>query len=435
MHDMRCAHNTNSSQIKNGRGGDRVRAKMLISLRDALSRIMPIAQCAAEYETVAFDEALGRVIAEDVRSPHDVPPFDRAAMDGYAVRGEDTFGASPENPIKLRRASGLVREREYMPVQTGMKMPDGANAVVMLEHAKEHKGVLNVFMPTPPGRNVSLKGEDVKKGEIIIKSGKILNAYDIGLLASICKTEVKVRKMPEVGILATGDEIFDPRERRERSGGERSGGMIPDSNSYVLSALLSSIARPELLGIVSDEIERLKVAVSDALRSCDVLLMTGGSSVGERDLVEDALENMGGNIIFHGVAIRPGEPVGFAVVRDKPVFMLPGYPVAAISAFELIVKPFLMCGVDTCMKIPAIAARNIPSSAGRTDFVRVKLYESDDKIYASPVRLSGSGILSSMTKSDGYILIEDEKEGVEKGEKVIVHLLSYQPRSDPFIQP
>jgi len=437
--------------------------RKLISLGEALAILLRTASnFTVGVERVDFDASLGRVLAEDIRSPSDIPPFDRAAMDGFAVRGEDTFGASPENPVVLRKAetaggkegegerkeesseeSVSVQAGEYLPIQTGMRMPLGSNAVLMLEYARERsKGELEVFKPVPPGKNVSFKGEDIREGELLLKSGKILNAYDIGVLASISKTSVKVRKRVKVGIVATGDEIFDPKTQAKVEG------KIADSNSFVLSALLSSaaeIAEPIRFGIIKDDFGEIKDAVSHALRRCDVLLLTGGSSVGERDFSEAVVKELGGEILFHGVAIRPGEPVGFGIVCEKPVFLLPGFPVATISAFELLVRPFLweMLGVSyssdsqtaeqtkrawlhgRCV-VTAVAARKIPSAVGRTDFVRVKLRKTEEGFFAAePVRVSGSGILSSMTKSDGFVVVEDEKEGIAKGERVLVCLHSF----------
>ncbi len=193
-------------------------------------------------------------------------------------------------------------------------------------------------------------------------------------------------------------------------------------NSYMLAALTKKIADPRRIGIVSDDYESIKTAISSGLDECDGLLTTGGSSVGKRDFLADAVSDLG-VIKFHGVAIRPGEPIGFGIIKAKPVFVLPGYPVAAISAFEMLVRPFLyaMHGVkEERAKIFAIARKKIPSAVGRTDFVRVKLTCTEDECYVEPIRVSGSGILSSMTKSNGFIVIDENKEGIEEGESVAV---------------
>ncbi len=406
--------------------------RKLISLDEALKAVLSYAKRTG-IEEIGFDDALNRVLAEDVYSPIDSPPFDRAAMDGYAIRGEDSFGASPDNPVFLRKKSRErggeggkenenvveIREAEYLPIQTGMPMPEGSNAVVMLEYTKERGTELEIFKPVTPGKNVSFKGEDVKKGEGVLKEGRLLRAHDIGMLASLFKRTVKVYKRAKLGIISTGDELLEPKESFE---GEKG---IADVNSYVLAALTGKIATPYRIGIVRDDYEAIKNAISLSLEEdCNGLLISGGSSVGKKDFLADAVEELG-TLIFHGVAIRPGEPTGFGVVNNKPVFVLPGYPVATISAFELLVRPFLyaMHGMkEEREKIFAIASKKIPSAAGRTDFVRVKLLCTEKEYYAEPIRVSGSSILSSMTKSDGFVVIEENKEGIEEGERIAVNI-------------
>ena len=392
--------------------------RTLIPHEEALKTVLSYAK-RTEIEEVAFDDALNRVLAEDICSPIDSPAFDRAAMDGYALRGEDSFGAAPNNPVFLhiRKGKEEVGAGEYVPIQTGMPMPAGSNAVVMLEYAKESKETLEIFKPVTPGKNVSFKGEDVKQGEEVLKEGRLLRTHDIGMLASLFKTTVKVYKSAKVGIISTGDELSDPKAYGE---GEN---RIADVNSYVLAALAKKIAHPHRMGIRRDDYEEIKSAIRGSL-DMDCLLLSGGSSVGKRDFIADAVEDVG-DLIFHGVAIRPGEPTGFGIVHNKPLFVLPGYPVAAISAFEMLVRPFLYAvhGMkETRRKVPAIASKGIPSAVGRTDFVRVKLLGKAKAYYAEPVRVSGSGILSSMTNSDGFVLIEANKEGAEAGERVEVQV-------------
>jgi len=403
--------------------------RKLIPLEEALKTVLAYAK-PTETEEIGFEDALNRVLAEDVCSLADSPPFDRAAMDGYAIRGEDSLDASPNKPVLLRLRKSQeekgkhsrieIGARECFPIQTGMQLPEGSNAVVMLEYTKERGDTLEVFKPVTPGKNVSFKGEDVKLGEEVLNEGKMLRAHDIGMLASIFKTKVKVYKRAKVGIISTGNELSDPTE--EPFEGEK---PIADVNSYVLEALTEKIAIPYRTGIVRDNYEEIKNAITYSLgKDCDGLLISGGSSVGKRDFIADAVEDLG-KLIFHGVAIRPGEPTGFGVIRDKPVFVLPGYPVAAISAFELLVRPFLYAihGLkEERRKIFALASKKIPSAVGRTDFVRVKLLCTKNEYYVEPVRVSGSGILSSMTKSDGFVLIEENKEGIEEGEKVAVNV-------------
>jgi len=394
--------------------------RTLISMEEALKTLLSYAK-PTEKEEIGFDDALNRVLAEDVYSPIDSPSFDRAAMDGYAIRGEDSFGASPNNPAFLKKSAGEIGEGEYMPIQTGMPLPKGSNAVVMREYAKEKGDSLEIFKPVTPGKNVSFRGEDVKKGEEVLKAGRKLKGYDIGMLASLFRTKVKVYKKAKFGIISTGDELSEPKYFDFE--GER---KIADVNSYVLEALVKKIAMPYRIGIVRDDYEEIKNTITSSLelKNCDGLLISGGSSVGKRDFIADVVEEAG-KLIFHGVAIRPGEPTGFGIVTNKPVFLLPGYPVATISAFEMLVRPFLyaMHGMkEKGMGVFAVAGKKIPSAVGRTDFVRVRLLCVENVYYAEPIRVSGSGILSSMTKSDGFVVIEENKEGIEEGETIEVNV-------------
>ncbi len=434
--------------------------RRLIPLIEAQKEVLRHVKCTG-VEEVSFELASGRVLAEDIASEVDIPPFDRAAMDGYAVKAEDTFGAAPNKPRVLKRAgtgtgAGGLRTGEYVPIQTGMPMPEGSNAVIMLEYAgervreREGKGdsdddsrhELEVFKPVTPGKNVSLRGEDVRSGEIVLNSGRLLRPTDLGMLAAIGRRRVKVHKRAVVGIISTGDELYDPKTG-DVNGSESGEGAIADVNSYMLGALVSSIAEPSRVGIVRDDYNDIKAAISSCIEYSDVILVSGGSSVGKRDFTGDVVEDLG-RMIFHGVAIRPGEPTGFGIINDKPVFCLPGYPVALLAAFELLVMPCLraMHGLKVGVVVEgegegpisgavtgAVASKKIPSAVGRTDFVRVRLCynpnrngKSAPRYFVEPIRVSGSGILSSVTKSDGFVIVEENREGIEEGEEVVVRL-------------
>ncbi|RZN42972.1 MAG: molybdopterin molybdenumtransferase MoeA [Methanophagales archaeon ANME-1-THS] len=423
--------------------------RTLISWEKALQTVLRHVPRMA-IEEIRFEDALNRVLAEDIRSPIDSPPFDRAAMDGYAIRGEDSFGASPDKPVMLRLTRSSVERGgqkeegeeeeeeeeaeeavevaagECFPIATGMPLPKGTNAVIMLEYTKQREDLVELFKPVTPGKNVSLKGEDVKKGEVVLHAGKILRAHDLGMLASLFQRTVRVYKRAEIGIIATGDELIDPSAVQSPGHEQRTRHQkIADANSYTLAALTQPIANPHRMGIVPDRYEAVKNALWSSCDEYAVLFVSGGSSVGTRDYLADAVEELG-ELLFHGVAIRPGEPTGFGMINSKhskPVFLLPGYPVATIAAFELLVRPFLsaMHGVkDARITILAHASHKIPSAVGRTDFVRVKLHRTDRGYSAEPVRATGSGILSSMTRSDGFVIIPEHKEGIEAGELVEV---------------
>ena len=394
-----------------------------IPLKEALAKVLE-GVSPVDVEEVSFSEALGRVLAADVRANRDVPPFDRAAMDGYAVRAEDTFGATPESPVRLR-LSKSVREGECVPVQTGEPLPEGGDAVLMLEFTRRLGDGVEVLKPVTPGKNVSFRGEDVRQGDVVLRAGRKLRPHDVGMLAAIRQRIVRVYKKPKVGIISTGDELLDPLTDEPQPL------RIFDSNSYMLAALVEEAGGTPLgLGIVRDEAGRegLKNAILEGLAKSDVLLVSGGSSVGERDFLADALTRLG-ELLFHGVALRPGEPAGFALVGviRKPVFMLPGFPVATVAAFEMLVRPALqkMQGMPPVERksVLARAKRKIPSELGRTDFVRVKLEFEAAGVYAVPIRTSGAGVLSSMTRADGFVLVHEEKEGIEKEELVKVFLV------------
>ncbi|MHC1579188.1 MAG: molybdopterin molybdotransferase MoeA [Candidatus Alkanophagales archaeon] len=401
-----------------------------IRLREALVKVLGHVSPVG-VEEVPLDRAFGRVLAEDVRSAVDVPPLDRAARDGYAVRAADTFGATPERPVRLRLSKSGVSEGECVQIQTGEPLPEGSDAVLMLEFTRRLGDEIEVLKPVTPGKNVSFRGEDVRRGDVVLRRGRVLRPHDVGMLAAIRRRAVKVYRKPRVGIISTGDELLDPLADEPQP----PEAFVFDSNSYALAALVEEAgATPLRLGIVRDAagVDGLKDAILGGLAGSDVLLVSGGSSVGERDFLADALTELG-EILFHGVALRPGEPAGFALVdidgERKPVFMLPGFPVAAIAAFELLVRPALqrMQGMMPAERpsVLARAKRKIPSELGRVDFVRVRLEfgaGAAAEPHAVPIRTSGAGVLSSVTRADGFLLVPEEKEGVEQGELVKVFL-------------
>jgi molybdenum cofactor synthesis domain-containing protein len=384
-------------------------------------------------EEVRFYEALKRVLAEDVIAERDNPPFNRAAMDGYAVKGENTFGASQTNPIYFKVVGEVstgvesqleVKDFEAVKIMTGGVMPEGSDAVVMFEYTTKLEGEIEVLRPVTPGKNVSLKGEDVKRGEVLLKKGRVIKPHDIGILAAIGKTEIKVYKKPRVAIISTGDELVEPSEKLRA-------GEIYDVNSYALSSLVeinSGVAKR--IGIVRDNYKELKTALNKALKY-DMILISGATSVGKRDVIPKIVGELG-KILVHGVPMRPGEPTGFGLVKDKPVFMLPGYPVAAIVGFETFVRPALqkMQGREISNPYPQVKAtlkRKIASELGRRDFVRVRLEKSaDDKLFVEPIRTSGSGIISSVVRADGFVIVPESTEGLEKGERVVVNVYEIQ---------
>lgn len=378
---------------------------------------------------VGISQALNRVLACDIASNRDIPPFDRAAMDGYAVRAEDTFGASLTNPIylkvvgevKIGEASKIeVKDNQAVKIATGTPLPKGANAVLMYEYTKELDGEIEVLRPITPGKNVSFKGEDVKKGEILLKKGRILKPHDVGLLASLGIGKIRVYRRPKVMIIPTGNELLELGKKPVE-------GKIYESNSYMLESLVkstNSVARRTK--IIEDNAGKIEKAIKEAL-SNDVVIITGGSSVGKYDLVPEVITKLG-KILVHGISMRPGEPTGFGITGDKPIFMLPGNPVACFVAFETFIRPTLWKMQGANLKaysaypaVKGILKRKIASEIGRRDFVRVKF----DGKYVEPIRVSGAGILSTLVRADGFVIVPENLEGFEEGEEVEVRLFDF----------
>jgi len=398
-----------------------------VRLEDALKIILSnVRQTGAEL--VNFDQALGRVLAEDVVSNVDVPPFDRSAVDGYAVRAADTFRASDDKPVRLRVVGSIaigaptklrVRKGEAAKIMTGAPMPAGADAVAMLENTRVAGRKLDVRTSLTPGKNVSTRGEDVRAGDLVMKRGQKLRPQDVGMLASVGKVRVRVARKPRVAIFATGNELRGPGKQLGRA-------EVTDINSYALAAAVESCGgRPRRLGVVKDDKALLKRALLKASKY-DMTLVSGGSSVGERDLVPDAIAECG-ELLFHGVAIRPGGPTAFGVVRSRPVFALAGFPVASLVAFDMLARPALraMQGLPASRGYPRVQAklmRKISSTLGRADVVRVRVRYVAGRLLAEPIRVTGSSILSSMTRADGFVIVPENSEGFKEGSTVEVEL-------------
>jgi molybdenum cofactor synthesis domain-containing protein len=405
------------------KGGFRIK----ISLKEALDKVLPFAN-EVEDESVDLSNALSRVLSYKVVSKMNNPPFDRAMMDGYAVIAKNSFGASPSNPISLRvvgnisagdLSSTTLKKGEAIKIMTGSPVPKGADAVLKVEYTREEKGIVEVLEPVPPGKNISTVGEDLKKGDMLLEKAKLLKSHDIGVLAATGNLNVRVKKKPKVKIASTGAELLKPGEELKHS-------SIYDINGYTLSGLVEALGgQPEIYGIIKDDEGELE----DVLKSkrWEVLLVSGATSVGEKDFVPNVIGKLG-KIIFHGANIRPGGPVGFGVVYDKPVFMLPGFPVACITAFELLVTPFLqkMLGTDPeplHSSIVGVLEKAIPSQLGRVDFVRVMIGGNEKGLKIKPVSSKGAGLITTLTKAHGFLLVDESREGIEAGENVEVFLL------------
>ncbi len=373
-------------------------------------------------ERTSIHVALGRVTAEDVIAENDLPPYDHSAVDGYAVRAQDTFEASQFSPKILRLTENEeVRENEARQIWTGNPISKGADAVVMLEYTKRIQGKIEVGIAVTPGGNVSKRGEDVQRGEIAVKAGTRLKPHHVGLLAALRVTHVNVVKKPKVAILSTGNELVELGRKAKPN-------QIVDSNKLILSGMCQELgAGPLDLGIAKDDLQEISTRIREGLQRADVVITTGGTSVGYPDLVPAAVNQIGTpGVIVHGMAMRPGMPTALAVLQGKPVFILSGNPVAAMIGFEVFARPLILIllGVESEPRplLKAKLTRKVASALGRRVFLRVTVFERDGEFFAEPVRIKGAGVLSTMTKANGYVIIPENREGLEKGESVIVHL-------------
>jgi len=384
--------------------------------------------------TLPLEETLGRICAENILSPENLPPYPRSTMDGYAVKANDTFGASEKLPAYLE-ISGDVPMGKYLDhgpksgscysIATGGILPPGTDAIVMLEHTvavDDH--LIEVVQPVAAGGNVIATGEDIANKETLLVAGHKIRPQDIGLLAGVGLVNINVFRKVRIGIISTGDEIIPYDQSPDP-------GKIRDTNSASLTAQIKNAdAKSTFYGIANDVEESLTSMVQKAKTANDIVLLSGSSSVGTRDLGERVIEKMGSpGIIVHGVAVKPGKPVIIARADDTMIFGLPGHPVSATVSFDLFVRPTIihLSGI-TYDKLPqyrtitARLMRNLNSASGRTDFVRVQVKIIEGKKPEAYPVLGKSGALSTMVKSHGFIEIKEKLQGVKEGEIVEVKL-------------
>jgi len=379
--------------------------------------------------------SLGRILSAEIRSPVDLPAFAKATMDGYAVRAGDTFGATEtlpaylnlagEVPMGVRAAVG-VRPQDAVKIATGGMLPDGADAVVMLEHASPvDEKMIEVSRPAAPGENVIQAGEDIRKNRTVGKPGRRVRPQDIGALCGIGIIRIRVYRRPRVAVIPTGNEIIPP----DRVPGL---GQVRDINSYHLSALVAQHGGvPVHFGIVPDEEDRLKEAVLKAVQETDLILLSGGSSVGAKDLTDRVIKELGEpGVLVHGVAVKPGKPTLCALVKSRPVIGLPGHPAAVAIGFELFVRPVLRLLSGEAVPswerfigctVKARITRSIASRPGREDYIRVALELHEGALRARPI-LGKSGLISTLVDASGTVVVPENKLGLEKDEEVDVRV-------------
>ena len=381
---------------------------------EALATVLDAVTGHDRTDRVALGRADGRVLAETVTAPTPVPGYDRAAMDGYAVRAEDTFGASGRSPAVLREGTDAVAPGEAVRVHTGSDLPDGADAVVMIEETEAVGPEVEVFDAVAEGENVGDVGEDVAEGEKLYEPGHRIRPSDLGLLKSVGVDQVTVYEPPTVGVVPTGEELVqhDPGP-----------GEVIETNGLTVSRLAGRWgAVPTYRNVVDDDPNAIRAAIQRDLAK-DVVVTTGGSSVGERDYTPEVVDELG-EVLVHGVALKPGHPVALGVVEGTPVVMLPGYPVACIVNAVQFLRPILKAAGN--MPVPdqptaeARLERKISSEPGTRTFARVRLSEDGGDRVAEPTRASGSGVLSSVALADGWVVVPEEREGYDAGETVPV---------------
>jgi len=394
----------------------------LLSFEEAKKIIKEKIKPLERIETIGIDDAAGRVLAEDFTATLDTPPFNRAAMDGYAVKAEDTFGSGPMKPKLLEQTDTIhagdtpkkaVATEQCVQIATGAMMPDGANAVVMVEDTEVENGKVKIFKASLPGGNVGKLGEDIQAGEMVLKQGVVLDAGKVGVLTSQGITEVKVYEKPRVAILPSGEEIAE-------IGNELKPGQLYDINSHTITAVVKENGGiPVRGGIVGDTKEDIKAKISAALEN-DLVVISGGSSVGDRDLLVGVIEDWG-EVLFHGLQVRPGKPTLFAIIEGKPLFGMPGYPTSCLINSYL----FLLPVIRTMAHLPprrgetveGKLGRRVSGSVGRKQFLTVRI--EDGEVFSA---FKESGAITSIAEADGYIEIEQNIDMLEKGTPVRVTL-------------
>jgi len=401
-----------------------------LTLLDDALKILDRYITPASLDEVETSKALNRVLGTDILSELDIPPFDRSAMDGYAVKAEDTFGASPSN-LKVIKKIGTIEigeqtdlvltSGEAVRISTGAAIPQGSDSVIKIEDTEIEGDKVSLYTSIVPGKNISKRGEDIPRGTEILRSGIIIKASHIALLSSLGIKYVKVKKKPKVSVFAVGDELIEV-------GNPLPTNKIYNSNSPMVSSLVETYGGSVVRELnIKDSKDEIRNNLIKSSADSQIIIFTGGTSVGTKDFLPETIHE-NGEVLVHGIAMRPGSPVLMGLKDQSLVFCLPGTPVAAYICFLTIVgttiKKMLGCvNIDPRIEIIANINKDVPvSRMGYKHFLRVKLEKKDNHLIALPVKLKGSGIISSLTQSDGIVEISEDKEGLKKGEKVSVYL-------------
>ncbi len=411
----------------------------MISVDEALQQVLAAVRPLG-VERVALLDALGRVLALEIRSPRDIPGFDNSAMDGYAVRSADVASASESHPVTLTVTetvpAGKMPEREVKPgeaarTMTGAPIARGADAIVPVERTRSSGETVEILAPAEPRAFVRPRGEDIRQDELALEPGRALGAADLGMIASLSRSMVGVYRRPQVAIVATGDELIDIDEKP-------SGAQVVNSSAYALyGAIREAGGAPAILRVARDTPGEVRERLAEAM-AFDVILTTGGVSVGQFDHVKTVLDDLGMKTLFHGVAQKPGRPLKFGTLGDRPVFGLPGNPVSTLVCFYLYVRPALL-RMSGRLKVglPRISVRvsaDIKLAKGLTEFVRVKVERREDEVLATSTGNQGSGILSSVSRADGLLIGPAEADFLRKGDRAQVLLLAAGAGDEAFFE-
>jgi molybdopterin molybdotransferase len=397
-----------------------------------LSKVLAYASdfsCVATEEVPLLD-ATERVLAGDIISGYDLPGFSRSTMDGYAVSGSSTFGATEGNPAYLTIVGSVAMGQspdfsiglgEACRIPTGGMLPQGSDSVVMIEHTETlDDKTIEVYRSVAPGQYVIEPSEDIKKGEVILPKGRKLRPQETGLLAAIGEVKVNVYKKPMVAVISTGDEVVSVEDTPGPA-------EIRDINSFTLSSQVRQVGGiPVLYGIVDDDYDALYEKCALALEQTDMVLISGGSSVGTRDFTIEVLSALpGSSILVHGISISPGKPTILAKTQGKAIWGIPGHVTSAMVVFRTVVQFFLehIAGIrpqpQINTRLSARLSRNVASAQGRVDYIRIRLFDKDGELWAEPI-LGKSGLINTMVKADGLIEIDMNAEGLDKGSEVAV---------------
>jgi molybdopterin molybdotransferase len=400
----------------------------LTPIEMAVERLLEAVDFKPGVEEVEVANSLGRVLAEDVVANQDIPPYDCACFEGYAVRSRDTKGATESDPVKLK-VSGkvlpdtkelpVVREKEAVFLVTGAPMPPGADAVVKVEEVKLEGDHITVFREVRELENIALRGEDIKAGELIFRAGHLIRPVDVGLLMGLGYSKIKVYAKAKFAILSVGRELYlKSLEKREPP---------PNNYAYVIKALIEELGgSADVLGILPDDVKIIKENILRVINEYDAVITTGGCSIGVNDAVPDAISELGASTIIHGLTLNPGKPAGFAVFRGKPIIMLPGHIVSATAAFYVLCLPLLACmtGRPIDKVLPYVYAKlaTDEGTLGAHRFLRVMIEEVDGELIAKPMH-GGANVISTLFRSN-YFTVLPPNTMVKKGNKLKFTALS-----------